>query len=392
MQIYSVSEFVHGINELLTGIPACVQGEVSNFHVAQNRFIWFELKDEKSFVSCFMMTFQLDQRIEDGMEIQVIGRPGLFAKSGRFHLRVNKIQVMGKGSLRRQYELLKEQLTKEGLFDPARKRPLPKFPGVIGLVTSPDAAAYSDVLRILKNRWTGLRLVHFPVNVQGDEAVPSLVKAFQQINAHFATKLDLVIITRGGGSMEDLQSFNNETVVRAVFALKVPSIAAIGHERDVTLVEYAADLRAATPSNAAELAVPDKRDVIYQINTQIKQQRRDLAQLLEQYRQRVNASVTVLDDQVAHYTLNVQAATQNFLLQARQWQNSIQSLRQKIDHQQALLHSLNPKHVLRRGYSITTTAAGTIVTSVRQLTGGQPLTTQLADGQADSQVTSVTVK
>lgn len=361
MQVYSVSEFVHGVNELLSGIPACVQGEVSNFHIAQNRFVWFELKDESSYVSCFLLSFQLDQPLEDGMEIQVIGRPALFQKSGKFHLRVNKIQVVGAGSLKRQYELLKAKLHKEGIFDVDRKRALPTFPQRIGLVTSADAAAYTDVLRILKNRWAGLEILHFPVNVQGSQAVSSVVQALQFINAKYSKQLDVVILTRGGGSMEDLQAFNDEAVVRAVFGLKVPIVAAIGHERDETLAELAADRRASTPSNAAEMIVPDKRDVIAQLKTSVLRQYQALQTNHHLVTERISSDIVVLSQQMKRYRTNV-------------------------DHLGALLHSYNPKQILQRGYSITRTPAGTVITKAKQAQSGTQLETIVADGTIQSQV------
>lgn len=361
MQVYSVSDFVHGVNELLSGIPACVQGEVSNFKIAQNRFVWFELKDESSYVSCFLLAFQLDQPLEDGMEVQITGRPALFQKSGKFHLRVNKIQVVGAGSLKRQYELLKAKLKKEGLFDEDRKRSLPKFPSTIGLVTSSDAAAYTDVLRILKNRWAGINILHFPVQVQGTQAVSSIVQALQYINAKYSKQLDVVVLTRGGGSMEDLQAFNDEAVVRAAFALKVPLVAAIGHERDETLVEYVADQRASTPSNAAELVVPDKRDVIAQLHTAVLRQAHSLETQYQIVSERVATSVTVLSQHMQQYHANV-------------------------DHLVALLHSYNPKQILQRGYSITRMVDGAVLTSTTQAKTGQVLETIISDGSVESKV------
>ncbi|MFA6475548.1 MAG: exodeoxyribonuclease VII large subunit [Patescibacteria group bacterium] len=360
MQIYSVSEFVHGVNELLSGIPACVQGEVSNFHVTQNRFVWFDLKDEASYVSCFLLAFQLDQPLEDGMEIQVFGKPNLFVKSGKFHLRVNKIQAVGVGSLKQQYELLKAKLTKEGLFDPARKRTLPKFPQRIGLVTSSDAAAYTDVLRILNNRWAGYEVIHFPVNVQGNQAVSSIVEALQYINHEYANSLDVVILTRGGGSMEDLQAFNDESVVRAVFGLKVPIVTAIGHERDETLAEFAADQRAATPSNAAELVVPDKRDVLTQIHTMLNGQAQSLDHQYKHVSERVSTAVLVLSQHIKQYDQNV-------------------------DQLLALLHSYNPKQILKRGYSITQ-FKNKVITKRAQVTLGDQIETIFQDGIIKSKV------
>lgn len=386
MHVYTVSEFIHGINELLNGIPACVQGEVSNFRINQNRFVWFDLKDEKSYVSCFLLAFQLDQKLEDGMEVQIIGRPSLFVKSGRFHLRVHKIKVIGEGSLLRQYELLKAQLAKEGLFDPERKRPLPKFPNTIGLVTSKDAAAYTDVLRILKNRWSGLSIVHFPVAVQGDSAVPSLLLALQRINHDYAQHLDVVIITRGGGSMEDLQAFNDESVVRAVFALRVPTVAAIGHERDVTLVEYVADVRASTPSNAAEFVVPDKRDVLQQIHVHVSRQRQAIDILHRTHVERTTTNVFHLVQYVQQHLQTLQARFERFSFASRQWQQHVRTFVTRLDYQIALLHSYDPKGTLRRGYTITRRADGQLITSVHNVKQSDQLNTTVADGTIHSQV------
>ncbi len=361
MEVYSVSDFVRGVNELLSGIPACVQGEVSNFKIAQNRFVWFDLKDESSYVSCFMLAFQLDQPLEDGMQIQVIGRPSLFQKSGKFHLRANKIQIVGEGSLKKGYELLKAKLTKEGLFDADRKRALPRFPKRIGLVTSSDAAAYTDVLKILKNRWAGVEIYHFPVNVQGAQAVPSIVLALQEINHSYTKELDVIILTRGGGSMEDLQAFNDEAVVRAAFALKVPLVAAIGHERDETLVEYVADQRASTPSNAAEMVVPDKRDVIEQLRMSVQRQYRSLQTSHHVVTERISTAVSLLSKQMEQY-------------------------HQNVNHLEALLRSYNPKQILERGYSITRTANGEVITKAEQAKPGSTLETILADGSLQSKV------
>lgn len=385
-KIYSVSEFVSGINQLLAGIPAVVQGEISNFRVAQNRFVWFDLKDEDSYVSCFMLKFQLDQELEDGMEIQVMGHPGLFKKSGRFHLRVNKIQLVGEGTLKRQFELLKNKLTKEGIFEEDRKRALPRFPRRIGLVTSSDAAAFTDVQRILKNRWAGLEILHFPVQVQGEQAVSSILQALALINAKYEKTLDVVILTRGGGSLEDLQAFNDESVVRAVFGLKVPSIVGIGHERDETLAEYAADVRASTPSNAAEFVVPDKRDVIYQLGNLLAQQERSLERAVRTYADNIHNAVTVLDAQAHHYDASVQAVQQRFMLAQANWQNSVQNMKAQVQHTIQLLQSYNPQHILERGYSITRTTDGQVISSQAQVRSGESIHTVVKDGEITSKV------
>lgn len=337
MKIYSVSEFNKEVNTLLSDINCCVQGEVSNFKITQNRFVWFELKDEKSYVSCFLMAFNLRVQLEDGMMIQVIGSPGLFTKSGRFHLSVKDIKLVGEGTLKKEYELLKKKLEKEGLFAVERKRPLPRFPERIGLITSPDAAAYTDVMKILKNRWSGLEIYFYPVSVQGQSAIKDILSAFAHFNNH-QYNLDAVILTRGGGSMEDLWAFNTEEVCRAVFASKVPVVSAVGHERDVTLVDFVADVRAATPSNAAELVVPHKDDVIFQINSLIENQEKSLHVFWE-----------------------------------------------KIDHALSLFKAYNPQNVLARGYSITK-CNGKIIKDNKTVKKNAIIETQLFKGKIKSKI------
>lgn len=386
MQIYSVSEFIKGINTLLGDIPVCVQGEVSGFKVTQNRFVWFDLKDDKSVVSNFLLAFQLQQPLEDGMLVQVTGHPALFTKSGRFHLRVQTITVVGEGSLRRQYELLKTQLTTEGLFDAERKRALPRFPQRIGLVTSGDAAAFTDVQRILHNRWAGLDIVHFPVQVQGEQAVSSIVQALQLINQAWAKKLDVVIVTRGGGSLEDLQAFNAEAVVRAIFALRVPCVVGVGHERDETLAEYVADVRASTPSNAAELVVPHKQDVLYQISTLLQQQEQTLQSHIQDEEQQIAAAIDVLSTQAYRYSTTIQTVYQNFILQTERWHNQVKLQHAQVDHFEQLLQSYNPQQILERGYSITTSTTGKVITSAAQVKMEQDIITTLRDGKIKSRV------
>jgi exodeoxyribonuclease VII large subunit len=314
-----------------------VEGEVSNFKITQNRFVWFELKDEKSYVSCFLMVFNLRVQLEDGMKVQIIGSPGLFTKSGRFHFSVKDIKLIGEGTLKKEYELLKKKLEKEGLFAIERKRQLARFTERIGLITSPDAAAYTDVMRILKNRWAGLEIYFYPVSVQGQTAINDILSAFEHFNNH-QYNLDAIILTRGGGSMEDLWAFNTEEVCRAVFGSKVPVVSAVGHERDVTLVDFVADVRAATPSNSAELVVPHKEDVIFQINSLLERQEKSLHIFWE-----------------------------------------------RIDQVLSLLKAYNPQNVLARGYSITK-CQGKIIKDSKTVKKNATIETQLYKGKIKSKI------
>ncbi|MFH0818743.1 MAG: exodeoxyribonuclease VII large subunit [Patescibacteria group bacterium] len=359
MKIYSVSEFNQEINGLLGDITVCVQGEVSNFHIAQNRFVWFDLKDVNSYFSCFMMSFQLQQELSDGQEIKVIGTPGLFAKSGKFHFKVKEIELVGAGALKKELELLKKKLAKEGLFDVERKRRLPRFIERVGLITSKDAAAYTDVIKILKNRWAGLEIYFYPVAVQGQSTINDIVGAFNFLNDK-NYNLDVIILTRGGGSMEDLWAFNTEEICRAVFGSKTPVVAAIGHERDATLVDEVGDLRASTPSNAAELVVPHKDDVLLQIENNLKEQKRLIIQSIDEKKQVIDNFASCFD-------------------------NVLISWQEKITHNINLLKSYNPVAVLNRGYSITR-KNNKIIKNIKELSKNDIIETQFSNGQIKSKI------
>ncbi|MBI4262307.1 exodeoxyribonuclease VII large subunit [Candidatus Uhrbacteria bacterium] len=379
-KILTVSEFTHAVSDYLEqglGVVA-IQGEVVDFRVAKEKLVYFTLKDATAQVLCFMMVWDLHQPLEDGMEVKVTGTPKLFTSRGQFHVRVMEVELVGAGALQRAFQILKTKLEKEGLFAPERKRALPRFPRVIGLVTSEDAAAYTDVLRILNNRWQGLEIILAHVPVQGVGAISEIVAAikwFSQLPTYgdpfsvirrtgLVYRPDVVIVTRGGGSLEDLQAFNAEEVARAIFASTVPVVVGVGHERDVTLADLVADVRAATPSNAAELVVPDRRDILYQIDTMV-----DTIEdaITGSIRERSNTLVTAL--------------TRG----AHQW---IERFRSRLEHATQLLNVLSPKAVLARGYSITM-FQGKTLRAVKNIHAGDHVKTTLADGEFKAVVDTI---
>ncbi len=260
-QIISVTEFLNIINETLAfAYPqVVVEGEVSSFKVNQGKFVFFDLKDDKNVLSCFMMVHQLKLPLEDGMKVRVTGSPKI-TKFSKFSLTVKEVELAGEGELRRAMELLKRKLQAEGLFDPARKRTLPAFPKTIGLITSGASAAYSDFIKILDARWSGVEVHLADVSVQGVSAPDQIVNALEYFNTT-GEPVDVVALIRGGGSLEDLSAFSTEPVARAVAASRTPIIVGVGHEIDVSLADYAADVRAATPTDVARLIVPDRAEV-----------------------------------------------------------------------------------------------------------------------------------
>lgn len=409
--IFSVSEFVDAIRVVLHDKvgPVKIQGEVTGFVNPKGNLIYFELKDKASRVLCFMMTWELKVPLEDGMEAQVLGTPSLFKRAGRFHIRVMDIQPVGEGALARALELLKQKLEKEGLFAEERKRPLPFFPSSIGVITSPDAAAYTDVLRILNNRWSGLEILHYPVSVQGAGSEKKITEAFDYFNT--SQNADIIILTRGGGSLEDLQSFNSEEVARTVFASQTPVICGVGHERDVTTADLVADVRASTPSNAAERAVPEKKDILFQIDTFVKAIEQETGLLIEGLNGSIDEKTEVLERGVRKYKDRFVEIKRRLGSSLAGFQEKINSKRegllakkefidqkmihkikqyvQKIESCQKILHSLSPAQVLSRGYSIACDSAGKIIRSADNLKNGQKITTQFHKGKADSKIIKI---
>lgn len=408
-RVYSVSELVTGLRELLrqTIGVITVQGEIVGYRTPKSNLVYFEVKDESSAMLCFSLAHEVHISLEDGMEVQVIGYPSLFQRRGTFHFRVMEIRPVGAGAIQKALNALKAKLEAEGLFRVERKRPLPKFPESVGLITSPDAAAYTDVLRVLRNRWGGLVVKFVPVPVQGPGAAAQIVRALRNFRKDQA---DVIILTRGGGSLEDLQAFNDEAVARAVFSAAAPVISGVGHERDWTLADLVADLRAATPSNAAELAVPDRDEVAREIEAMLETIDGDFSHWLETIRASIDGSLIRLLNRAEVQTKAVSQSIQRFAqleqVLARKFNasgeaidDSIAKLENGIGRrfdqaavglagQIRLLTGLSPQSALERGYSITRLADGKqVVHSARQVRVGQAITTKVARGTFDSTVT-----
>ena len=358
-KVLSVTEFNQYLNTLITIQSVIVEGEISGFKIAKERLIYFDLKDDKSIVSCFLFKFQLDKMgvaLEDGMKIQVTGLPNLHQK-GRFNLVVELVKPVGEGSIKRALELLKQKLFKQGIFSLERKRPLPKFPENIGLITSADAAAYTDFIKVLQHRFVGITVYFYNVSVQGEKAPNEISEAFNYFNQRMPN-LDVLVLTRGGGSLEDLSAFNSETVVRAVFGSKIPVICAVGHERDESLSDFAADKRASTPSNAAEILVPEKSEIKWQLN-----------KIGERLIYQLDKKIKTLE----HFYQSLKHKMNLW------WQN----LRQKLELEERLLKSFDPEAILERGYSITI-IGDKIIKSAMQVKKGDNIKTKLKKGEIES--------
>ncbi len=328
---FSVSDFVAVINQVLdTAVPVVeVEGEVAEFAVRQQKFVFFTLKDSESAVNCFMMAWQLRTPIEEGMHVVVRASAKLTAK-GKFSLTVQEIKPLGAGHLKRSAELLKAKLAAEGLFDAERKRPLPPYPARVAVISSMQAAGYADFMKIAGERWGGVRFIVANIKVQGDGAADQAVRAIAHCN-QLAEPPEVIVLIRGGGSAEDLASFNDECLVRAVAGSHVPVLTGIGHEVDESLCDLAADRRAATPSNAAQLLFPDKHDL-----------RRQLAL-------RLGGVAEVIQQQIAERRLRVTMSQQAAL---EQWSRRVEIAKNVILSQQRMIAEYDPEMVLRRGYAM----------------------------------------
>jgi len=386
---YTVSQLTAHIRRLVSGDPALndlwLEGEVSNFGQASSGHWYFTLKDAGSQIQCVM--WRSDARRQDyvpadGDRVLSHGRVGVYEVRGVYQLYVDQIRPSGIGALYQRLEELKARLEKEGLFSPQRKRPLPRFPRCIGLVTSPTAAALHDIVQVLSRRFPLTKVLLSPTLVQGDAAPAQIVEAIRVLNER--NDVDLVIVSRGGGSLEELWAFNDERVARAIAASRIPVICGVGHETDFSLADFAADKRAPTPSAAAELAVPDQTDVRERVADWTATLRSTLEDAIEVRRWRLTDRVRALKH----------LSPSNQLLQARQriddligraekaLGHQIGLRRERLDGLLGRLAGLSPEGTLKRGYAIVIhRETDTVVRSVAQVASGDRLDVRVADGE-----------
>lgn len=356
----TVSEFLAAINSLLETQVSFVEGEVAEYRVANGKWVHFDLKDDAALVHCFGLAFRLRTPLEDGMTVRVWGAPRVYPRYGKFSLVVDILEPAGEGALKRAFELLKRTLEREGLFDPARKRALPRIPERIALLTSPDAAAYADFLSVLRARRGGIAVTFVPIPVQGRDAPLAIARAIDVVSEEHPA-LDALVLVRGGGSLADLHAFNDAAVVRALARSRVPTVVGVGHERDSTLADLVADRRAATPSNAAEILTPTRRELEAELRELVIRLRRAVNDCLRAEDERAAAAVLVLHEVI-------RSSLERVTLLAR------------------LLAGLHPERVLRRGYSITKGSDGRILRAASQVGLGDTLATTLHRGSVTSTV------
>ena len=391
ISVTQINEYIRSrmdADEMLAGVA--VKGEISNYKMYPSGHHYFTLKDEGGALKCVMFkgnALRLRFRPENGMKVIAMGRVTVFPRDGAYQLYCTAMAMDGIGDLYAAFEQLKAKLAAQGLFDPAHKKPIPKYPGTIGIVTSSAGAAVHDMLRILRKRYPLSKVFLLPVRVQGAEAPPEIAAAIRYAN-HFCLA-DLLIVGRGGGSIEDLWAFNDERVAYAIYESRIPVISAVGHEPDVTISDFVADLRAATPSNAAELAVPDQDALRQQLDSISASMGAALSRQVRGARRHLN--VLAQSPALVSPTGYLEQKRQNLqLLKSRLVAAETHTQEQKkrrFVELTAKLDAMSPLKVLTRGYAMAQTADGSVIRSVTQVDPGDPITVRLTDGSICATVT-----
>lgn len=331
LPIFTVSDFLASVNQTLEyAYPSIeIEGEVSSFKVNQGKYVFFDLKDSNGSVGCFMTVWQLRMPIEDGMKI-IVRATAKLTPWGKFSLTVQSFRPSGEGSLKKSFELLKAKLEKEGLFALDRKRPLPTMPGYIGVISSTQAAGYADFTKILDDRWGGMKVDVAHVQVQGEVASDQMIRAINYFNEQEHLPEVLVII-RGGGSADDLASFNDEQLVRTIASSRIPTLVGVGHEVDVTLADMVADVRASTPTNAAQILVPDRQEVVRAVHSRLEYARSKTLHVADILEERVRLG---------------------FSRMLGAFERQLDRKESQLSQAKQLLSAYNPEHVFAKGYAL----------------------------------------
>ncbi len=393
-KVYSVSDINREIRACLEPrfMRIWVEAEISNLKLHTSGHIYLTLKDEKSQLSAvFFSRYNqgLKFRLKDGLKVLVFGKISVYEPRGSYQLYIEKIQPKGMGDLQLAFMQLKEKLQSEGLFDPARKKQIPAFPKTIGVVTSPTGAAIQDILNIVNRRFQGVHLILNPVKVQGDGAAQEIARAIREFQE--IAGVDVLIVGRGGGSLEDLWAFNEEVVARAIFDSKIPVISAVGHEIDWTIADFVADLRAPTPSAAAELVTQNQADLLRQLKIdagRIQMAMRGIFDQLQERLETLSSSYAFrqprsLIDQLTEKVDDQCRQMQNY------WRGFYQQRVQQMKEHAGRLHALSPLAVLERGYSIAFDAKGKVLKQPSQVKAGDEMETRLKNARIHSKVTKV---
>lgn len=393
-EVPSVSQLTRKIRGHIenTFFDVWVKGEISNFRKPISGHAYFLMKDATAQLKAVMFKGQLSKvkfNLQDGMEVLLHGTVTVYEARGEYQLVADTVEPVGQGALQLAFEQLKKKLQEEGLFDPKHKKALPFLPKRVGVVTSATGAAIKDILKVLNRRFPNLEVLVIPANVQGEKAAPEIARGIenaQRWNAENPERMiDVLIVGRGGGSLEDLWPFNEEIVARAIYASHLPIISAVGHEIDFTIADFVADLRAPTPSAAAEIVIPKQED----LQLRVEQFRNRMVLTLRKYLQQFRLHISHLTSRIVDPRQRLQNIREMFKIQIHKLQiavqNNVRFARKKWESSTQMLNTLSPLQVIGRGYSITTKGT-TVLRSVKDLKAGDTVTTQVSDGTFQSKV------
>lgn len=391
---YSISEINQGIALAIESSNnlVWVEGEISNWKPSSSGHIYFRLKDAESQIPAVIWrsaAVQIKCKPEDGMAVMAIGSIRVYQKGGYYQLDIHRMQEVGSGALNAAFEKLKNRLQKEGLFDPEHKKPLPETIRRIGVITSKRGAAFKDILRVATSRSTQVEIVLIDVLVQGEKAAPEIAKAIRTMNEY--NNVDCLITGRGGGSIEDLWAFNEEIVARAIYDSRIPVISAVGHEIDFTIADFVADLRAPTPSAAAEIAVCDQKERERYFKTQLERFsyscRSYFQSVIENYNRCVRSSA--LKRPVKYFLENMQYQDELESKFTGRTAQLLKGYKTLIDGMSLRLNALSPLNILSRGYSVVSTAEGAVIKDAAAIQNGNSVKIRFQRGSAEAVITGI---
>lgn len=397
LRALDISEVNSYIKRILTNDPILynlrVKGEISNFKVHSSGNVYLSLKDEKSKLNCIIFKSNYDKslNLDNGVKIIASGYISVYERDGAYQLYINEVEIEGMGNLYIEFNKLKEKLKKEGLFDTKYKKEIPKMPRSIGVITSPTGAVIRDIINVTKRRFPKVDIKLYPVNVQGDKSASDICEGIEFFNR--MENVDTIIVGRGGGSLEELWSFNEEIVAREIFKSKIPIISAVGHETDFTICDFVSDMRAPTPSAAAEIATPDLSEIYYKLNTIKNRMNRSLNNQVILDNEKLNNTFDKINNYMKNYIVRdkVIQLDQIYDKIKLRLEQKLETSKEKLSKKAALLHNLSPLATISRGYSIVE-KNGQVINSIEEVNITDDINITLKDGSLECNVNKINSK
>lgn len=397
LRALDISEVNSYIKRILTNDPILynlrVKGEISNFKVHSSGNVYLSLKDEKSKLNCIIFKSNYDKslNLDNGVKIIASGYISVYERDGAYQLYINEVEIEGIGNLYIEFNKLKEKLKKEGLFDTKYKKEIPKMPRSIGVITSPTGAVIRDIINVTKRRFPKVDIKLYPVNVQGDKSASDICEGIEFFNR--MENVDTIIVGRGGGSLEELWSFNEEIVAREIFKSKIPIISAVGHETDFTICDFVSDMRAPTPSAAAEIATPDLSEIYYKLNTIKNRMNRSLNNQVILDNEKLNNTFDKINNYMKNYIVRDKVIQLDQIYDKinLRIEQKLETSKEKLSKKAALLHNLSPLATISRGYSIVE-KNGQVINSIEEVNITDDINITLKDGSLECNVNKINSK